>query len=121
MNEPDLLFSVIRVFSILFVILVLLFTLFYLTKGPLKNLKKKIGLKERDEIIRVLDITNIAPKKSIGVVDVAGHIIVVGITANDIIPLARLDERGSTGRPGLGGLIEERNKEVSSLLNGTNI
>lgn len=120
-TDPDLFYSLIRVFSILFIILALLFTSFYLTKGPLKNLKKKIGLKERDEIIRVLDITNIAPKKSISVVDVAGHIIVVGITANDIIPLARLGNRGAIEIPGSAGLVEGRDSDVSSILNGTEI
>lgn len=92
MNDPDLFYSLIKVVSALSIILALLFASLYLGKGPLEMLKKKIGLKKRDEIIKILDVTHISPKKSIGVVDVAGHIIVVGITANDIKLLARLDE-----------------------------
>ena len=96
-DGPDLFSSLIRVLSILFLILALLFISFYLTRGPLKKLKKRIGLKGGEEIIKVIDIRHIAPKKSIGVVDVAGHIIVVGITANDINLLARLDTPSPRG------------------------
>ncbi|HLF85772.1 MAG TPA: flagellar biosynthetic protein FliO [Nitrospiria bacterium] len=100
-NNPDFFSSIIKVFSVLFVILAIMLVLFYLSKGPLKNLKKKIGLRERDEVIKVIDISHIAPKKSICVVDVAGHIFVVGITTDNIIPIARLGDKGIIERPGL--------------------
>lgn len=120
-NDPGLISSLVRVFSILFIILAMLFASFYLAKGPLKNLKKKMGLKDKNEIIKVLDMTTIAPKKSIGVVDVAGHIIVVGITANDIVLLARLGSEGAAGRPESGTLEYEKNSEAFSLLKGMDV
>ncbi len=116
-NNPDFFSSIVKVFSVLFIILAIMLALFYLSKGPLKNLKKKIGLKERDEVIKVIDISHIAPKKSICVVDVAGHVFVVGITNDNIIPIARLGDKGIIERPEQGSTLEDRRGHRPSFKN----
>lgn len=116
-NNPDFFSSLVKVFSILFIILAIMLILFYLSKGPLKNLKKKIGIKERDEVIKVIDISHIAPKKSICVVDVAGHIFVVGITADNIIPIARLGDKELTERTEQGSTVEDNRGRLPSFNN----
>lgn len=116
-NNPDFFSSIVKVFSILFIILAIMLALFYLSKGPLKNLKKKIGLKERDEVIKVIDISHIAPKKSICVVDVAGHVFVVGITTDNIIPIARLQDKELTERTEQGSTMEDDRGRRPSFFN----
>ncbi len=116
-NNPDFFSSIVKVFSILFIILAIMLVLFYLSKGPLKNLKKKIGLKDRDEVIKVLGINHIAPKKSICVVDVAGHIFVVGITTDNIIPIARLQDKELTERTEKGSTMEDDRGRRPSFFN----
>ena len=116
-NNPDFSSSIVKVFSVLFIILAIMLALFYLSKGPLKNLKKKIGIKERAEVIKVIDISHIAPKKSICVVDVAGHVFVVGITTDNIIPIARLQGKELTERTEQGSTMEDDRGRRPSFLN----
>ncbi len=116
-NNPDFFSSLVKVFSTLFIILAIMLILFYLSKGPLKNLKKKIGIKEREEVIKVIDVSHIAPKKSICVVDVAGHIFVVGITTDNIIPIARLQDKELTERTDKGSTMEDDRGRRLSFFN----
>lgn len=51
------------------------------------------GVAGAPALIHVVATTYLAPRKSIALVSVAGEYLVVGMTANDLVPLGRIDDQ----------------------------
>ncbi|MFO0707432.1 MAG: flagellar biosynthetic protein FliO [Nitrospira sp.] len=60
-------------------------------------LGQRSGIAGAAPIVHVLATGYLAPRKSIAVVSVAGEYFVVGMTADNLIPLGRLDNREQIG------------------------
>lgn len=61
-------------------------------------LGQRSGIAGAAPVVQVLANGYLAPRKSIAVVAVAGEYFVVGMTADNLIPLGRLDNREQVGR-----------------------
>jgi len=87
LTPPDLYSAGVKTFSVLFIILAIILTAFYLIK---RFWSKGSGFMGNNQWIRVIAATYIAPKKMVALVEVAGEILVLGLTGNHIIMLTKV-------------------------------
>ncbi|MFQ5672376.1 MAG: flagellar biosynthetic protein FliO [Nitrospinales bacterium] len=100
--SPDLVSSGITMFSMLAVVLALVFFVFYLFK---KFVLKNGLLGGNGKLIKVLGTGMIAPRKTIALVEVAGEVLVLGISNDQIALLSTIRD---------GKKIEQIKKENGS-------
>ncbi len=53
---------------------------------------RRLGIADGRHLVRVLASGYIAPRKTITLVSVAGEYLIVGTTANDLVPLGRISD-----------------------------
>jgi flagellar protein FliO/FliZ len=87
---PTLFSSSLKTVSALLIVLSLMLMIVYFVK---KYLLKEGSLLGMDKQIKVLSTSYIAPKKSINLVEVAGEILVLGMTANNITFLNKIENK----------------------------
>ena len=89
-TQPGFYSTAIRTFSILSIILAVILIGFYLIKrfGP-----KGSGFMCNNRWIKVIAATYIAPKKMISLVEIAGEILVLGLTDNQITILTKVTNK----------------------------
>lgn len=87
LNPPDLYLAAVKTFSILFIILAVILMIFYLIK---RFWPKGSGFMGSNRWIRVIAATYIAPKKMVSLVEVAGEVIVLGLTSDHITMLTKV-------------------------------
>lgn len=88
-SKPISIFPIIiRVFFSLFFVIALMIILAYLVKKfiPYSNIKRK------ENLIRVIDLTYLSPKKMIYIIEVAGEILVVGSDVNSLSLLTKIED-----------------------------
>lgn len=85
--QPDLFTSAVKTFSVLFILLALILIALYLVKRfwPIGA-----GLNGSNRWLNIIATAPIAPKKMISLVEVAGEVIVLGITEQHITMLTRV-------------------------------
>jgi flagellar protein FliO/FliZ len=88
-TPPDLYSAAVKTFSILFIILAVILTAFYLLK---RFWPRGLEFMGRDQWIRVIAATSIAPKKMVALVEVAGEILVLGLTGDQITMLTKVTD-----------------------------
>jgi flagellar protein FliO/FliZ len=94
--------SVVRMGSALAVVLGLMLLLVVIAR----RLNLKGVLEPAQATVRVLGSGAVGPRKSILLVSVAGECLIVGSTANDLVPLGRIEDRAQVERL-LGHLTAE--------------
>jgi len=87
LTPPDLYSAAVKTFSILSVILAVILTVFYLIK---RFWPKGSGFMGSDRWVRVIAATYIAPKKMVALVEVAGEVLVLGLTGDHITMLTKV-------------------------------
>lgn len=88
-TPPDVYSTAIKTFSILFIILAVILTVFWLIK---RFWPKGSGFMGSDQWIKVIAASYIAPKKTISLVEVAGEVLVLGLTDNQIAMLTKVTD-----------------------------
>jgi len=86
-TQPDLFSTAIKTFSTLFILLAVILFGFYLVK---RFWPKGVGLMGGEQWVKVIATTYLAPKKMISLVEVAGEILVLGHTDNQITMLTKV-------------------------------
>ena len=86
-SQPDFYFAAIKTFSVLSIILALILIGFYLVRRYGPNRSGGVG---GNRWVKLISVTPIAPKKMIGVVEVAGELLVVGLTEQQITLLTKV-------------------------------
>lgn len=124
-DEPLSLMSTgMRMVVMLFLVLALIFIIFFLFK---KFVLKNTLFGGGEKIIKVLSTGYLAPKKNIALVEVAGEILVLGISNDNISLLANIDDehrieriKNSQNKPGAGGSMFSTSDSTSrdSILAG---
>jgi flagellar protein FliO/FliZ len=89
MISADTFQSIIRIFSALAIVMGLIFLFLFILKRILGNFKGS------SKLIRTITIFPVAPKKYISLLDVAGEIIVIGITSQQISMLCKVEDKDS--------------------------
>jgi flagellar protein FliO/FliZ len=89
-TQPDLYSTAVKTFSTLFIILAVILLGFYLIK---RFGSRGTGLMGGDQWIKVIATTYLAPKKMISLVEVAGEILVLGLTDNQITMLTKVTDQ----------------------------
>ncbi len=103
---PTLFSSSLKVVTALMIVLSLMLVIYYFVK---KYLLKDGSLLGMDKQIKVLSTSYIAPKKSINLIEVAGEILVLGVTATNINLLTKIENKE---------VVEKiKEKKESSLVN----
>jgi len=85
--QPDLYTSAVKTFSVLFILLALILIAFYLVKRFWPN---GAGLSGGNQWLKVIATAPLAQKKMISLVEVAGEVIVLGLTENHITMLTKV-------------------------------
>ena len=85
--SPDLISSALKMFIVLGILLGGLVIALYFTKKIMRQTGQSKG-----KMIRVLENSYVGVKKSISLVEVPGAVLVLGITNNNIILLAKIDD-----------------------------
>jgi len=85
--SPDLISSALKMFIVLGILLGGLVIALYFTKKIMRRTGQSKG-----KMIRVLENSYVGVKKSISLVEVPGAVLVLGITNNNIILLAKIDD-----------------------------
>lgn len=85
----DLWDSLARTVSALAVVLLLMALVAW---GARRLLGVRSGVSGSPALMQVVATTYLAPRKSIALVSVAGEYLLVGMTANDLVPLGRMDD-----------------------------
>ncbi len=88
-SQPDFYSTAVRTFSILFIILAVILVGSYLVK---RFWPKGSGLMGSNQWIRVIASSYIAPKKTISLVEVAGEMLVLGLTDSQITMLTKVND-----------------------------
>ena len=88
-SQPDFYSTAIRTFSVLFIILAVILIGSYLAK---RFWPKGSGLMASNQWIRVIAANYIAPKKTISLVEVAGEMLVLGLTDSQITMLTKIND-----------------------------
>ena len=124
-DEPLTLMSTgMRMVVMLSLVLALIFVIFFLFK---KFVLKNTLFGGGEKIIKVLSTGYLAPKKNIALVEVAGEILVLGISNDNISLLANIDDehrieriKNSQSKPGAGGVMSSTGGSISrdSMLAG---
>ena len=86
-TSPDVYSTAIKTFSILFIILAVILTVFWLIK---RFWPKGSGFMGSDQWIKVIATTYIAPKKMVTLVEVAGEVLVLGLSDGQITMLTKV-------------------------------
>lgn len=87
---PTLFSSSLRAVTALLIVLSLMLITFYFAK---KYLLKEGSLLGMDKQIKILSTSYIAPKKSIDLVEIGGEVLVLGVTANNITLLTKIENK----------------------------
>jgi len=87
LTPPDLYSAAVKTFSILSVILAVILTVFYLIK---RFWPKGSGFMGSDRWVRIIAAHYIAPKKMVALVEVAGEVLVLGLTGDHITMLTKV-------------------------------
>ena len=85
---PDVYSAAVKTFSTLFIILAVILTIYWLIK---RFRPKGSGLMAGERWIKVITATYIAPKKMVVLVEVAGEILVLGLTDDHITMLTTVN------------------------------
>ncbi|MCK5423686.1 MAG: flagellar biosynthetic protein FliO [Deltaproteobacteria bacterium] len=88
-SQPDFYSTAIRTFSILFILLAVILIGSYLAK---RFWPKGSGLMGSNQWIKVIATSYIAPKKTISLVEVAGEMLVLGLTDSQITMLTKIND-----------------------------
>ena len=86
-TPPDVYATAIKTFSILFIILAVILTVFWLIK---RFWPKGSGFMGSDKWINVIAASYIAPKKMVALVEVAGEILALGLSGDQITMLTKV-------------------------------
>ena len=86
-TPPDVYSTAIKTFSILFIILAVILTVFWLIK---RFWPKGSGFMGNDQWIKVIATRYIAPKKMVVLVEVAGEILALGLSGDQITMLTKV-------------------------------
>ncbi len=86
-TPPDFFSSAVRTFSTLCILLAVIIFGFYLLR---RFWPKSAGFMSGEQWIRVIATGYLAPKKIISIVEVAGEVLVLGLTEHQISMLARV-------------------------------
>ena len=115
---PELLPSALKMFSALVMIIGGLLLAVHVSK---RFLKTRAG-KSNDRLIRVLASSYVGVKKNIALVEVPGEILVVGITADNINLLSKINDpktierlKGSEPKPRAATFVEQLQSFSSKL------
>lgn len=87
-SQPDFYFTAIRTFSVLLIMLAAILIGSYLAK---RFWPKGSGLMGSNPWIRVVAASYVAPKKTISLVEVAGEMLVLGLTDSHITMLTKIN------------------------------
>lgn len=85
--QPDLFTSAVKTFSVLFILLALILIALYLVKRFWPN---GAGLSGGTQWLKVIASAPLAPKKMISLVEVAGEVVVLGLTEQNITMLTKV-------------------------------
>ncbi len=88
-NTPDLFSTGVKIYGTLFVVLALLFIIVYFVKN---YFFKGITALHGEKLVDVIATNHIGAKKAISLVEVAGELIVLGISNNHISMLTRIED-----------------------------
>ena len=88
-SQPDFYSTAIRTFSILFILLAVILIGSYLVK---RFWPKGSGFMGSNQWIKVIAASYIAPKKTISLVEVAGEMLVLGLTDSQITMLTKIND-----------------------------
>lgn len=86
-TSPDVYSTAIKTFSILFIILAVILAVFWLIK---RFWPRGSGFMGSDQWIKVIAATYIAPKKMVALVEVAGEVLVLGLSDDQITMLTKV-------------------------------
>lgn len=89
--HPDFIATAIKMFSALFLVLGIFLGAFYL----LRRFVKRDGVAPGRKFINIIDRTYIGVKKSVTLVEVAGKILVLGVTNDHISLLTQIEDQDS--------------------------
>ena len=85
----DLWESLFRTVSALAIVLVLMGIVAVTVR---RLMGQRLGIAGGRPLVRVLASSYVAPRKTIALVSVAGEYLIVGTTANDLVPLGRIND-----------------------------
>lgn len=105
-TSPDLYPAAVKTFSILFIILAVILTAFYVLK---RFWPRGLEFMGSAQWIKVIAATSIAPKKMVALVEVAGEILVLGLTGDQITMLTKVTDGKMVHR-----LKESQAKKIAS-------
>lgn len=88
-NAPDLFSASVKIYGMLFVVLALIFGIFYFVKNYLFQGNWMLS---KEKLIDVIATNHIGAKKAISLVDVAGELLVIGVSNNQISMLTRVED-----------------------------
>jgi flagellar protein FliO/FliZ len=89
MNSPELLPSMIKIFSALAIVVGMMIASIYLAKKVMRKAGGKIG---EEELIKIVATRYVGPKSNVMIIDVLGKLLVVGLTNNQMSLLTRIDD-----------------------------
>ncbi len=95
MSSWEFILSILKMLSALALVLGLMVAALYVLK---KFMNKTGGGVEGDEFVKIISTRYLGPKSSIVILDVLGRVIVVGVTNQQIAPLAEIEDRESLDR-----------------------
>ncbi len=121
-TQPDMFSTAIKTFSTLFILLAVILFGLYLVK---RFWPKGAGLMGGDQWINVIATSYLAPKKMISLVDVAGEILVIGLTDSQITMLTKVADqqtihhlRSSQKGKGMGSPFYQQLKDLVNKRGG---
>jgi len=85
--QPDLFTSAVKTFSVLFILLALILVALYLVK---RFWPGGAGLSGSNQWLKVIATAPLAPKKMISLVEIAGEVVVLGLTEHHITMLTKV-------------------------------
>ncbi len=95
MNSVELLPAVIKLVSALAVVIGIMVISLSMAK---KVLRRTEGRREGADVIKILSVRYVGPKTSIMVLDIAGKVLVVGLSPHNCSLLTTIDEQQSIDR-----------------------
>ena len=94
-EPPDMSSAIIKTITALAIVLAAVLLIAYIAK---KVLKKNDIVFGKDKLIRVLGTSYIGVKKAITLLDVAGEVLVIGVTNNNITMLTKLESEDAKSK-----------------------
>jgi len=89
MNSPDVLPTLVKMMSALIIVVGLVITTMYLLKKFMRNRGTSLN---DDELIRIISQKYLGAKNSVMLVEILGHVLVVGLSNNGMSVLAHIDD-----------------------------